>query len=174
MKASLILIAAIGIATSVSTYADMSNLKLARGTVLIAAPTAVGGPTNQGVWFVNPKTMGLSLVLPALASDQVYEGWIVDDCTGMKISTGIFRAMGRIDSDGAGKYAGALSLNFPRAPGSDFVTLGQNLADGAHAVVITVEPYPDADPNPAMAVLRVVIPVGTAVGTELKLENIVK
>jgi hypothetical protein len=51
--------------------------------------------------------------------------------------------------------------------------LGMNLTDGAHRVVITVEPYPDFDPNPSgVAVLGASIPAGTRVGTELTLENI--
>lgn len=153
--------------------ASASDLKDARGTVLIAAPTSLNGPTNQGIWFVNPQTKAFSLELPDLGANQVYEGWIVDACTGMKISTGLFRATGGIDSDSAGRYAGPLSLNFPPVPGSDFVTLGHDLADGGHNIVITVEPYPDSDPNPSgVAVLRANIPTGTGVGTELSLENI--
>lgn len=172
MKTKLLVIIASLVASS-TAFAGASDLKTAKGTVLIAAPTALSGATNQGVWFINPQTKMFSLELPALQADQVYEGWVVDDCTGMKVSTGIFRASGGIDSDSAGKYAGPLALNFPAVPGSDFVTLGQNLADGSHNVVITVEPYPDFDPNPSgVGVLRVNIPTNTAVGTELTLENI--
>jgi len=166
------------VAASLSTHmagASYPDLKSANGTVLIAAPTAVNGPTNQGVWFMNSSTKKFSLELPDLESNQVYEGWIVDDCTGKKTSTGLFRANGSVDSDSAGRYAGPLALNFPPVPGSDFVTLGQDLVDGGHNVVITVEPYPDSDPNPSgVAVLRVNIPADTAVGTELSLENISK
>lgn len=155
--------------------ANYPDLRSAKGTVLIAAPTAVNGPINQGVWFINTSTKKFSLELPDLDAGHVYEGWIVDDCTGKKISTGLFRANGAVDSDSAGRYAGPLALNFPPVPGSDFVTLGQNLVDGGHNIVITVEPYPDTDPNPSgVAVLRVNIPVDTAVGTELVLENIAK
>jgi hypothetical protein len=111
--------------------------------------------------------------LPELSANQVYEGWIVDDCTGKKISTGLFRAQGAIDSDSAGRYAGPLALNFPAVPGSDFVTLGQDLVDGGHNIVITIEPYPDTDPNPSgQAALKVNIPADTEVGTQLTLENI--
>lgn len=164
---------AAGVLVSQVAAASYPDLKVAKGTVLIAAPTAVNGPTNQGIWFVNPSTKAFSLELPMLSTDQVYEGWIVDDCTGKKISTGLFRASGAIDSDSAGRYAGPLALNFPPVPGSDFVTLGQDLTDGGHNIVITVEPYPDSDPNPSdVAILRVNIPVGTTVGTELNLENI--
>lgn len=160
------------LATQVVSAGTM-DFKAAMGTVLIAAPTAINGPTNQGIWFMNPGKKAFSLQLPTLPSNQVYEGWIVDDCTGMKISTGIFRADGMIDADAAGKYAGPLALNYPKVPGSDFVTLGQDLADGSHTIVITVEPYPDTDPSPSgVAVLRALIPAKTAVGTELKLENI--
>lgn len=162
-----------GLLVSQLAAASSADLKSARGTVLIAAPTALNGPTNQGVWFINPSTKAFSLELPDLGANQVYEGWIVDDCTGKKVSTGLFRANGSIDSDSAGRYAGPLALNFPPVPGSDFITLGQDLADGGHNIVITVEPYPDSDPNPSgVAVLRVNIPAGTTVGTELNLENI--
>lgn len=154
-------------------WAGETDLKSAQGTVLIAAPTALNGPTDQGVWFINPGTKRFSLNLPELPSHQVYEGWIVDDCTGKKISTGIFRAQGAVDSDAAGRYAGPLSLNFPAVPGSDVVTLGQNLVDGGHNIVVTVEPYPDLSPNPSgVVVLRANIPENTSVGTEITLENI--
>jgi hypothetical protein len=164
---------AAGILASQVAAASNVDLRSARGTVLIAAPTAVNGPTNQGIWFVNPSTKLFSLDLPDLESNQVYEAWIVDDCTGKKISTGLFRATGSIDSDSAGRYAGPLALSFPPVPGSDIVTLGQDLADGGHNIVITVEPYPDSDPNPSgIAVLRANIPAGITVGTEINLENI--
>lgn len=156
-----------------AAHASAADLKEAKGFVLIAAPTALNGPTNQGIWFINPSNKSFSLDLPVLPANQVYEGWIVDDCTGKKVSSGIFRAEGNIDSDAAGKYAGPLSLNFPPVPGSDFVTLGHDLADGGHNIVITVEPYPDSDPNPSgVAVLKGHIPSGTSVGSEIQLENI--
>ena len=160
------------LATQTALAANI-DLKSARGTVLIAAPTAVGGPTNQGIWFLNPSNKAYSLELPELPSNQVYEGWIVDARTGKKVSSGIFRAKGGIDSDAAGKFSGPLSLNFPQVPGSDFVTLGENLVDGGHNVVITIEPYPDTDLNPSgVVVLRANIPENTTVGTEITLENV--
>lgn len=149
------------------------NLKSATGTVLIAAPTAENGPTAQGVWFLNPADKTFSLSLPTLPSNKVYEGWIVDNCTGKKFSTGIFRADGKVDSDAAGMYAGPLKLDYPPFPGSDFVMLKNNITDGSHVVVITVEPYPDMDANPSSeVVMRVAIPENTMVGTELMLENV--
>jgi hypothetical protein len=149
--------------------------KKAQGTVVIIAPTALNGPTNQGVWFVNPMTKKFSLQLPALPMNQVYEGWVVDDCTGKKTSTGIFRAQGSVDSDAAGKYAGPLSLNFPAVPGSDFITLGSDITDGSHNVVVTVEPYPDMDENPSgVVVLKANIPAQTKMGTQITLENVQK
>lgn len=161
-----------GLLLSQTIMAENIDFKTAAGTVLIAAPTALNGPTPQGVWFVNGSTKAFSLTLPQLPTNQVYEGWIVDDCTGKKTSTGLFRASGGIDSDSAGNYAGPLALNFPPVPGSDFVTLGSDLTDGGHNIVITVEPYPDSNPNPSgFVVLRVNIPAGTTVGTELTLEN---
>lgn len=164
------LVGVLGVHTA---QAEAIDLKSGRGTVMIAAPTALTGPTNQGVWFINGSTKAFSLALPALGANQVYEGWIVDDCTGKKISTGIFRSTGLTDSDAAGPFAGPLSLNYPAAPGSDFVTLGHDLADGGHNVVITVEPYPDTDANPSgVAVLFANIPEGTTLGTELTFTNI--
>jgi hypothetical protein len=147
--------------------------KKAQGTVVIVAPTALNGPTNQGVWFINPKTKKFSLDLPMLPMNQVYEGWVVDDCTGKKTSTGIFRAKATVDSDAAGKFAGPLSLNFPAVPGSDFVTLGSDITDGSHNVVITIEPYPDMDMNPSgVVVLKANIPAETKMGTQINLENV--
>ena len=165
--------ATLAITMLVASHTFAADLKSASGTAILVAPTALNGPTNQGVWFVNPRERAFSLSLPELPSNQVYEGWIVDDCTGKKVSTGLFRASGGIDSDAAGRYAGPLALNFPQVPGSDFVTLGHDLADGGHKIVVTVEPYPDSDPSPsAVAVLRVQIPSGAAVGTELVFENV--
>ncbi len=164
-----------GLLATEMALAKLPNFSSANGTVLIAAPTALNGPTNQGAWFVNPSTKSFSLSLPDLDSDSVYEGWLVDDCTGKKVSTGIFKATGAFDSDSAGRYAGPLSLNFPPVPGSDFVTLGHNIVDGGHHIVITVEPYPDNDPNPSsVAILRASIPADTAVGSELSFQNISK
>lgn len=167
------LVVVVGLVATSAAFAASADLKSAQGTVLIAAPTALNGPTHQGIWFVSAATKSLSLELPELANNEVYEGWIVDDSTGKKISTGIFRANGLIDSDSAGRYAGPLALNFPPVPGSDFVTLGHDLADGGHRIVITVEPYPDSNPSASgVGVLAVTIPSGTSVGTELTLENI--
>jgi hypothetical protein len=162
-----------GILLTQGAAANTPDHSTAKGTVLVVAPTALNGPTNQGVWFVNPTTKAFSLDLPALAANQVYEGWIIDNYTGKKTSTGLFRSNGGIDSDAAGRYAGPLSLNFPPVPGSDFVTLGQDLVDGGHDIVITIEPYPDSDPTPSgVAVLKVNIPADTEAGTELTLESI--
>ena len=161
-----------GSSTALAT-ADHTDFKTAGGSVLIAAPTANNGSNEQGVWFLKSATKMFSLTVPKLASNQVYEGWIVDDCTGKKASTGLFRAEGGIDSDAAGRYAGPLVLNFPAAPGSDFVTLGEDITDGSHTIVITIEPYPKTGPNPSgVVVLKVVIPAGTKAGTELQLENV--
>lgn len=171
MMKKLILSSAFVLASG--AQAAVMDIHQSRGTVLIAAPTALNGPTNQGIWFVNTMDKSFSLELPELPANQVYESWIVDECTGQKISGGIFRAMGGVDSDATGRFAGPLTLNYPPQPGSDFVTLGQNLADGGHKVVITIEPYPDMDANPSgVAVLRATIPSGVQAGTVITFENI--
>lgn len=165
----------LGLIFTNSGHAELKDFKLASGSVLIAAPTALNGPTIQGIWFFNSSNRAFSLELPQLPPNQVYEAWLVDACTNTKTSAGIFRAGGGIDSDAAGMYAGPFSLDYPPVPGSDFVTLGDNLADGGHSIVITVEPYPDTDPNPSsFLVLETKIPPGIAVGSELQFENISK
>ena len=159
---------------SSAAQAAMSDFSSARGTVLIAAPTAINGPTNQGVWFLNPSDKSFSLTLPALSSNEIYEGWIVDTCTGSKTSTGAFKPIGGVDSDAAGPYAGPLNVNFPPQPGSDFVTLGHNLTSGDYAVVVTVEPYPNTSGiHPAgRPILKATIPSGSTLGTQIILENV--
>lgn len=169
MKIAKLLIIGLVIGQCTSVFAN-SELSVASGTFIVAAPTALNGPTNEGIWFV--KNGSFSLHLPDLGPNQVYEGWVVDNCTGKKVSTGIFRADGKTDSDGAGPFAGPLALNYPPVPGSDFVKIGSNIVDGAHVVVITVEPYPDTDSNPSgVVVLRAEIPANAAVGTEVTLQN---
>ena len=163
-------VSVLGLAQAAQADTDFST---AAGTVLIAAPTALNGPTNQGIWFINPSNKMFSLSLPALPGNQAYEGWVVDNCTGKKFSTGLFRADGKTDSDAAGLYAGPLALDYPPVAGSDFVTVGQSITDGGHIVVVTVEPYPDTDPNPSgFVVLRGSIPEDVMVGTEITLANV--
>lgn len=158
-----------------SALASPMDLKTAMGSVVIVAPTALNGPTNQGIWFVNPQSKEFSLTLPALDATQVYASWIFDNCTGKAVSAGAFRAVGGIDSDSAGAFAGPKILDFPPVPGSDFVTLGSDLADGAHDVLVTIESYPMNVVSPSHeVVLRVSIPKGTAVGTALTLQNVAK
>lgn len=165
---------ALVIVTSQTVLANGVNLKSARGSVLIAAPTAMGEGENQGIWFENPKLNEFSLKLPMLPKNKAFEGWLVDEMTGKKISTGLFRSQGTIDSDAAGIYAGPAVLDFPPVPGSDFVTLGEDITDGHHAVVITLENYPKPDPKAVgMPILKISIPAGTMAGTQLVLENIV-
>jgi len=174
MKLSVMLASLFGLASGNFAFADNPDFKAAHGTVLIAAPTALNGPTNQGLWFVNPQTKEFTLVLPPLPANEVYAGWLVDQCTGKKFSTGIFRSTGGIDSDAAGIFSGPLALNFPAQPGSDFVRSGENLADGSHDIVITVEPYPtlDSATPSGTAVLRANIPANVSVGTILPLVNV--
>lgn len=172
MKHQLLATLVLGLSMNAAHASLNPDFKTAKGTVLIAAPTALNGPTNAGVWLINPQTKMFSLDLPALAMNQVYEGWIVDTCTGKKTSTGLFRGAGT-DSDAAGAFKGPLALNYPPQPGSDFVSLGSDLTDGAHIVVITIEPYPDMDPNPSgVAILKAAIPSMAAPGTEVVFENI--
>ena len=124
-----------------------NDFSMANGSFILAAPT--GGEFNKGVWFFNPDQKAESLNLPQLPDGWVYEGWIVNTMSGNKYSTGVFLDTKLADSDNAGPSAGAFKLNFPGFPGQDIVQTSELLDDGTHAIVITVEPYPDYDPNPS-------------------------
>ncbi len=132
------------------TTSHKSSLKVdftsVTGSFIMAAPT--GGEFNQGVWFVDPSEGIGSLSIPTLATGWAYEGWIVNTSNGKKISTGIFFDANGADSDAAGYLAGPLKLSFPSVPGQDIVESPVTLDDGKHAIVVSVEPYPDFDPAP--------------------------
>ena len=141
------------------------------GSFILAAPT--GGEPNKGVWFLNPANGQGSLVLPALPDGWAYEGWIVNTENGGKYSTGLFKQTQGADSDGAGPLAGPLKLSFPPVPGQDIVRSRVVLDDGIHAVVVSVEPYPDYDPAPyALKVLMAGVYANAPGMTPLALENI--
>ena len=123
-----------------------TNFSGSMGKFILAAPT--GGMDNQGVWFVNPALGMGSLSLPQLPTGWVYEGWIVNTSNDKKLSTGLFLDTNARDSDGAGPFAGKFPLSFPPVPGQDIVKTSIVLDDGIHAIVVSVEPYPDFDPAP--------------------------
>ncbi|MCB0357602.1 MAG: hypothetical protein KDD40_11370, partial [Bdellovibrionales bacterium] len=160
--------ASLSIAHGSSLGSDFSN---ASGSYILAAPT--GGNPNQGVWFVNPQQGIGALELPELPMGWAYEGWIVNTKNNKKFSTGIFQNPQQMDSDGAGPYAGPLKLSFPRVPGQDIVATPVVLDDGIHAVVVTVEPYPDYDPAPyAIKILKSDIEENAQGMVNYPLENI--
>lgn len=54
MKLKMLTAGVLGFSLSSPAFASTPDLQSASGKVLIVAPTALNGPTNQGVWFVNP------------------------------------------------------------------------------------------------------------------------
>jgi len=148
-----------------------TSFNSATGNFILAAPT--GGNFNQGVWFVNPSNGMKDLDLPTLPSGWAYEGWIVNTTNGKKFSTGIFKVKTGVDSDAAGPYAGPLKLSFPPVPGQDIVKSHVVLDDGKHAIVVTVEPYPDFDSSPYdIKILKKKINKGAKGMSSIELKNI--
>ncbi|MCB0384508.1 MAG: hypothetical protein KDD43_03875 [Bdellovibrionales bacterium] len=148
-----------------------TDFAAAQGSFILAAPT--GGMPNQGVWFLNPGNGQGSLSLPSLPDGWAYEGWIVNTENGGKFSTGVFKDATKADSDNAGPLAGPLKLNFPRVPGQDIVRTPVVLDDGIHAIVVTVEPYPDFDPAPyAIKILMAGVYANAPGMTPMMLNNI--
>jgi hypothetical protein len=148
-----------------------TDFATASGGFIMAAPT--GGEFNQGVWFVDPSKGESSLELPTLPKGWAYEGWIVNTKNQALLSTGLFFEGNGADSDGAGLFAGALKLSFPPVAGQDIVKTPIVLDDGIHAIVVSVEPYPDYDPAPfAIKPLMGKIEAGSAGMTLLGMDNI--
>ena len=153
-----------------SLQTDFENVA---GGFILAAPT--GGNPNQGVWFMDPSQGESALELPELPRGWAYEGWIVNTKNDGKLSTGLFFNGNGADSDGAGVFAGNLKLSFPPVAGQDIVKTPIVLDDGIHAIVVTVEPYPDFDPAPfAIKPLMAKIEKGAPGMTLLEMENIAR
>ena len=121
-----------------------TNLMDARGSYLLATPSAPDAPNSQGIWFLNKTAQGpiASLELPSLPSGWTYEGWIVGPDG--PVSTGRFKSVSGADSDGAGDAAGSGST--PPFPGQDFISPPMDLV--GKKAVITVEPQPDTSAKP--------------------------
>lgn len=108
------------------------------GLVLAQAPEAT--PTTGTAVISDDIALGDSITIemidvPALPSDQAYEGWLVSD-DGTPKSLGILS----VSRDGEITHKfGALSDGYT----------GENLIDTYNKVVISIEPVPDDDPAPA-------------------------
>jgi hypothetical protein len=121
------------------------------GSFILATPTDDdSGNETAGVWFLDPAAgPGPSLTLPDLPGGWVFEGWGVTQ--GQPLTTGSFTTASGADS--AAPFSGPIPG--PPFPGEDFlmnlpdgITPPVDLADGASAIVITVEPDLDGmDPT---------------------------
>ncbi len=83
--------------------------------------------------------------LDQLDNDEIYEVWFVDDDTGYKLTGGIFI----VDSRGDERHSASFTTYL----------------DVYDRVVVTVEPYPDEDPNPSGEVALV---------ADINLEHLIK
>lgn len=119
----------------------------ASGSYILATPT--NDPTGNetgGIWFLDPSDGSAGLSLPTLPDGWVYESWGVTQ--GVPLSGGRFTDVATTDMGApfSGPNAG------PPFPGEDFVanlpsgiTPPVDLADGASAVVVSVEPDLDGE-----------------------------
>lgn len=160
-----------GRATLSTTYHDAvdADLTTAAGTCILATPStsAIEADSTQGVWFVNNTNERLpSLSLPKLGEHWLYGAWVFNE--GDTVAIGEFAEADSADSDGEGPAAGP-DQGF-NAPGSDFVVLPRNLADGESTVFVTIQPEEHADPGPGLGevvpfplrILELAIPFGVA------------
>ncbi len=137
---------------SKGTVADFNN---ASGTYILATPTDGNGDINEesGVWFLDNSSGSpvAGLNLPALADGWKYEGWAVID--GTPISTGTFLISNGPDDNASTSAFKGDDNDGPPFPGEDFL---QNAPSGltfptdlkGKTIVISVEPYPDNNPDP--------------------------
>lgn len=121
-----------------------SDLSAVSGRYILETPTTASEAADyaQGIWYLDPSGPSATLVLPALPSGWLYEGWVVGPDG--PVSTGTFGDPGAADSDGAGPTAGPDGA--PPFPGQDFIDPGVVLT--SYSAVISVEPDPDNDPAP--------------------------
>jgi hypothetical protein len=137
--------------------ADFADVE---GRFVCLTPTndAGGVPADDGmgIWFRPLASETAGLLLPVLPLGWSYEGWVENDVTGERWSTGGFLFAGAPDDD-ATRWAGRGPENAGfRVPGQDFVRsdVGQPVPAtpdlrGARTF-ITLEPDPDpaAGPSP--------------------------
>jgi hypothetical protein len=140
-SADLQISAAQALATSFST---------ASGKFILATPTdGMNNNETSGIWFLDLVSGSpiAGLMLPALPTGWVFEGWAV--INGQPVTTGTFTSVSAADASApfSGPQAG------PPFPGEDFLmnapaglTFPTNLSGGM--TVISVEPVPDDSPAP--------------------------
>ena len=108
----------------------------------LVVPAAIARGQTAGTAIIRDSSPTLSdqivielADLPALAADEVYEGWLVTDDGSEKLSLGILNV-------GAG---GSVSQTYTSP-------LGVNLTSIYDKFVVTIEPVPDPDPGPSSLV----------------------
>ncbi len=144
--------------SSAAESAVGTDFKTAKGTVLVAAPTAPKTDPLAGVWWYDPTTKSTSITIPPLGAGWVYEGWVV--LNGQAVTTGQFSVAN--EADRFNGYSGEGGV--PAVPGEDFVKnapkgLAFPLSVAKAKTFITVEPTNDGDPAPfAISLLTANIP----------------
>ena len=119
----------------INEYVKLDPVKFA----VTARPQITGSPEGHAR-VISKKDKGLYLPigtvvlrtrdLPALAPEEVYEAWLVDEDTGTSFSIGIFQPsnIGRV---ALLKYEAIMPLN------------------PFESLMVSIEPYPDEDPRPS-------------------------
>jgi hypothetical protein len=113
----------------------LAALALSVATVAAVSADAAGVGNIRDDAAMSDKITAVVSGFAALPSDQAYEGWLVTDDGGEKLSLGIW-AMG---ASGGGTFV----YTSPT---------GENLLGKYNKLVVTVEPVPDADPGPSAVV----------------------
>ncbi|MDX1285425.1 MAG: hypothetical protein R3182_10440 [Draconibacterium sp.] len=124
----------------------------AAGKYILATPTdGMNNNEKSGIWFLSVESGSPmeGLMLPALPSGWIYEGWTV--INGIPVTSGKFMKT----SGAADLFDGYSSQEYPGPPfpGEDYVMYAPDGLSfptdisGGYAV-ISVEPYPDNSPEP--------------------------
>lgn len=160
-----------------NTNWSLGSHQAASAAVLKASPSDGNAHPEQGLWFVGDAagmTPGFT-GLPVHSDGWRYEAWTTDGVPGTPAAPG--RSMGTFTS-AAGRDADALSsptrgIANPgfAFPGADFLTAFSAsgaaiaLADGAHEVLITIEPAEDNAEGPfPITILGAAIPASAVAG----------
>lgn len=164
-----------GDTASLSTGTVAASFDSVAGEYILATPTGTGADNEKysGIWFLNNSSGSpmIGLELPILNDGWVYEGWAVID--GKPVTTGTFTAVD--DFDNADPFSG--TNPGPPFPGEDFL---HNAPDGltfptdirGGVAVISIEPYPDNNPNPfTLKPLAGIIPAD-AMGVQTLNDNV--
>jgi hypothetical protein len=126
--------------TIMNKYVDLAPLDLS----LVSRPQINGTPAgyarvisikDQGVGIPVGTVYLRTKDLPPIAPDFIYEAWLIDEETGYSMSIGLFQPAG-----------------IGRVTSLDYQISGP--LTSFDSIIVTVEPFPDTNPGPGMAILQ--------------------